>query len=135
MDGGGARVERRRSIKERLGLKGSRGRGSDSAGNGQDRRTWLLRRSSGGVAGMNLAAALAAERHFRAAQDTVGSGSPPAVRGTPVRVSLMMLLEETDGADDLGADSTCCVCMERKRAQRSYRAGTHFAGCARGSCG
>ena len=92
--------------------------------------------------GMNLAAALAAERQFRApAQevdggDTAGStggnslgsrmdgGGSPA---TPRRVSLMRLLEETEGGEgearerekgeegELGNDWVCCVCMGRKK--------------------
>ncbi|XAR65709.1 hypothetical protein NMG60_11009902 [Bertholletia excelsa] len=160
MDGGGARVERRRSIKERLGLKGRcccgatwRYSASSMSVRGDDDHEELANQDQGiqprdvaqtppatartaehgcyGAApaaspGMNLAAALAAERHFRAAQDTVGSGSPPAVRGTPVRVSLMMLLEETDGADDLGADSTCCVCMERTKGAAFIPCGHTF---------
>ncbi|CAI8611340.1 unnamed protein product [Vicia faba] len=42
--------------------------------------------------GMNLAAALAAERQMRGSEETGGSE-----RATPWRVSLMKLLEETEG--------------------------------------
>ncbi|PQQ02654.1 putative E3 ubiquitin-protein ligase XBAT35 isoform X1 [Prunus yedoensis var. nudiflora] len=68
--------------------------------------------------GMNLAAALAAERQFRAPQESDGGGSVvgPAgngsagatAPGTPMRVSLMRLLEETevDGCDAFGGATT-----------------------------
>ncbi|KAJ8545077.1 hypothetical protein K7X08_017660 [Anisodus acutangulus] len=85
--------------------------------------------------GMNLAAALAAERNFRSAQDFDGEGPGPNTsplrpndngpgtgQGTPFRVSLMRLLEETNGWDEkeevkegVGNDTVCCVCMGRKK--------------------
>ncbi|KAL3521908.1 hypothetical protein ACH5RR_014742 [Cinchona calisaya] len=106
--------------------------------------------------GMNLAAALAAERHFRAAQELDGvavglnliSPSPITrpntndglvndhVTGTPLRVSLMRLLEETDDCDHgdmekdgekgVGSDSMCCVCMGRKKGAAFIPCGHTF---------
>lgn len=81
--------------------------------------------------GMNLAAALLAERNFRSAQDSDSPGpntsplrsnedGPGTGGGSPYRVSLMRLLEETNGWDEkeesgLGNDRVCCVCMGRKK--------------------
>ncbi|KAG5622956.1 hypothetical protein H5410_008174 [Solanum commersonii] len=81
--------------------------------------------------GMNLAAALLAERNLRSAQDSDGSGpntsplrsnedGPGTGGGSPYRVSLMRLLEETNGWDEkeelgVGNDTVCCVCMGRKK--------------------
>ncbi|MCD7450067.1 hypothetical protein HAX54_003485 [Datura stramonium] len=87
--------------------------------------------------GMNLAAALLAERNFRAGQDTDDAANSSPSRGpntsplrsnddglgtgreTPYRMSLMRLLEETNGWDEKeeGArnDTVCCVCMGRKK--------------------
>ncbi|XP_068325173.1 E3 ubiquitin-protein ligase APD1-like isoform X2 [Pyrus communis] len=103
--------------------------------------------------GMNLAAALAAERQFRDPQDTEAEGSVgPAdnartgttAPGTPMRVSLMRLLEETemDGCDSFGGgatadsekaaeggignDSMCCVCMARKKGAAFIPCGHTF---------
>lgn len=106
--------------------------------------------------GMNLAAALAAERHFRAAQELDGNVglSPSPLRpnsegavsdqtagttaepGTPLRVSLMRLLEETDGCDHgememeekggVGCESMCCVCMGRKKGAAFIPCGHTF---------
>ncbi|KAL8032913.1 hypothetical protein ABFX02_13G128400 [Erythranthe guttata] len=98
--------------------------------------------------GMNLAAALAAERQMRAALDSDNGGaslspSPPrhnrvvsvTAPGTPSRVSLMRLLEETDGYDlemrregdgEGGCDSVCCVCMGRKRGAAFIPCGHTF---------
>ncbi|CAA3019903.1 uncharacterized protein LOC111389607 [Olea europaea var. sylvestris] len=98
------------------------------------------------VSGMNLAAALAAERHLRAALDSDNGGIDPGpsperpsnnewydgtagtAPRTSFRVSLMRLLEETDGWDEevkkeetggrlegRCGDSVCCVCMGRKK--------------------
>ncbi|XP_048334554.1 uncharacterized protein LOC107409202 isoform X2 [Ziziphus jujuba] len=102
------------------------------------------------ASGMNLAAALAAERQFRATNETEGvsagstsnnnrsvSGSVAAetAPGTPLRVSLMRLLEETDGGDatekegvgtTLGNDSVCCVCMGRKKGAAFIPCGHTF---------
>ncbi|KAL2244969.1 uncharacterized protein LOC105175305 isoform X1 [Sesamum indicum] len=106
-------------------------------------------------AGMNLAAALAAERQLRAVVDSDNGGailtprpnsngerSPtpaPAITapGTPSRVSLMRLLEETDGYDGEmnkkqeedhreGSDSVCCVCMGRKKGAAFIPCGHTF---------
>ncbi|XP_059663842.1 putative E3 ubiquitin-protein ligase XBAT35 [Cornus florida] len=102
--------------------------------------------------GMNLATALAAERHFRAVQDPEGVGESPVrsssengpnsdvtagtVPGTPLRVSLMRLLEESDGVDGErekekeekggGCDSVCCVCMGRKKGAAFIPCGHTF---------
>ncbi|KAK4439386.1 hypothetical protein Salat_0273500 [Sesamum alatum] len=104
--------------------------------------------------GMNLAAALAAERQLRAVVDSDNGGailSPPnsngernttpvpgiTAPGTPSRVSLMRLLEETDGYDGEmkkkqeedgggGCDSVCCVCMGRKKGAAFIPCGHTF---------
>ncbi|KAL0398814.1 UNVERIFIED_CONTAM: hypothetical protein Sradi_2224700 [Sesamum radiatum] len=108
--------------------------------------------------GMNLAAALAAERQLRAVVDSDNGGAAPSpssprpnssgerspipVRaitapGTPSRVSLMRLLEETDGYDGEmnkkqeedhreGSDSVCCVCMGRKKGAAFIPCGHTF---------
>ncbi|CAK9181690.1 unnamed protein product [Ilex paraguariensis] len=118
-----------------------------------------------GASGMNLAAALAAERHFRATQESDGGfgSSPSPIRpnnngfglsprparpdingpsdvtaetspGTPLRVSLMRLLEESDGCDGetgkeengAGSDSMCCVCMRRNKGAAFIPCGHTF---------
>ncbi|KAL2931223.1 E3 ubiquitin-protein ligase SPL1 [Bienertia sinuspersici] len=113
--------------------------------------------------GMNLAAALAAERQFRAAESSGGYGVDEGIDGgelaTPSRVSLMRLLEETsDGCDlerdrskskdgggkeesDNGYDTVCCVCMGRKKGAAFIPCGhTYCRVCSRelwlnrGSC-
>ncbi|KAL3627432.1 hypothetical protein CASFOL_028795 [Castilleja foliolosa] len=81
--------------------------------------------------GMNLAAALAAERQLRAVLDSdrASFGQSP---GTPARVSLMRLLEETDGYDGVmkkeeeGCGSVCCVCMGRKKGAAFIPCGHTF---------
>lgn len=102
------------------------------------------------ASGMNLAAALAAERNYRAGQDNSygddsspnpiradiegevneGSGSGATQPGTPFRVSLMNLLQETDGCDRVveggGGDSVCCVCMVRKKGAAFIPCGHTF---------
>lgn len=87
--------------------------------------------------GMNLAAALAAERHFREADEAAAAAGPTAP-GTPMRVSLMRLLEETetegcDGGENNekaaglgGCDSVCCVCMGRKKGAAFIPCGHTF---------
>ncbi|GMN36427.1 hypothetical protein TIFTF001_006000 [Ficus carica] len=98
---------------------------------------------------MNLAAALAAERQLRASNDneretnggeTTGSRTRESTApGTPMRVSLMRLLEETDGRDaatrtesgsggggGVGSDSVCCVCMGRKKGAAFIPCGHTF---------
>lgn len=82
--------------------------------------------------GMNLAAALAAERQFREGEGEARSVMP----GTPCRMSLMRLLEETDGGDAVveaekgegavGNDSVCCVCMGRKKGAAFIPCGHTF---------
>ncbi|KAL1372735.1 hypothetical protein HN51_002827 [Arachis hypogaea] len=82
--------------------------------------------------GMNLAAALAAERELRGSQeegerDVVGSE-------TPWRMSLMRLLEETEGGggrggggdSEEGGDWVCCVCMGRKKGAAFIPCGHTF---------
>ncbi|XP_010252568.1 PREDICTED: uncharacterized protein LOC104594111 [Nelumbo nucifera] len=100
--------------------------------------------------GMNLATALAAERHLRAGQDlelvvpsensatgTTGTdGDGGGVAGTPLRVSLMRLLEEADGVDRErekggrggggGSDGVCCVCMGRRKGAAFIPCGHTF---------
>lgn len=84
--------------------------------------------------GMNLAAALAAERELRGPhEDERGS-----VPGTPWRVSLMRLLEETEevaveveeekkrGREAVGNDSVCCVCMGRNKGAAFIPCGHTF---------
>ncbi|XP_004507659.1 uncharacterized protein [Cicer arietinum] len=68
--------------------------------------------------GMNLAAALAAERQMRG----------PEEGETPWRVSLMRLLEETEveTAVEEGNDSVCCVCMGRKKGAAFIPCGHTF---------
>lgn len=90
--------------------------------------------------GMNLAAALAAERHLRSA-DGANPAGPTVInndhnvgptgtkRGTPLRVSLMRLLAETEGRDGeekAGNDSMCCVCMGRKKGAAFIPCGHTF---------
>lgn len=114
------------------------------------------------TSGMNLAAALAAERQLRAVLDSDNGGSgirspsPSPTRhersptnhvttgrsapATPSRVSLMRLLEETDGYDlemvkEEGerCDSMCCVCMGRKKGAAFIPCGHTFCRvCSRG---
>ncbi|CAI9760252.1 unnamed protein product [Fraxinus pennsylvanica] len=107
------------------------------------------------ASGMNLAAALAAERHLRAVLDSdnggIDPGPSPASNNewydataetaprTPFRVSLMRLLEETDcwdrevkkgesgaAAESGSGDSVCCVCMGRKKGAAFIPCGHTF---------
>ena len=88
-------------------------------------------RPSTGGSGMNLAAALAAERQLRGSQEAEaveGGGSE-----TPWRVSLMRLLEETEGGgggggdmEGVGNDWVCCVCMGRKKGAAFIPCGHTF---------
>ncbi|GAA0163392.1 hypothetical protein LIER_19273 [Lithospermum erythrorhizon] len=82
---------------------------------------------------MNLAAALAAERQYRADRPIGPSegliGPNRMAVETPRRVSLMRLLEETDGWDEkvvVGNESVCCVCMVRKRGAAFIPCGHTF---------
>ncbi|KAF6159150.1 hypothetical protein GIB67_032767 [Kingdonia uniflora] len=89
--------------------------------------------------GMNLATALAAERHFRAAQEwetiePVGGNLSPIdpTADTSSRVSLMRLLHEMDGNDlereseKEGGISMCCVCMGRRKGAAFIPCGHTF---------
>ncbi|KAI3968983.1 hypothetical protein MKX01_001460 [Papaver californicum] len=104
------------------------------------------------TSGINLAMALAAERHYRAAQEfevgptsssSRGTSSNATTTGTAMRVSLMRLLEEGDGIDfdeddyeddetenekggGLGSDVMCCVCMRRKKGAAFIPCGHTF---------
>lgn len=102
--------------------------------------------SSPAPSGMNLATALAAERRLRASprgaegglvepnNDEFDSLAGIAVTGTPLRVSLLRLLEETDGGgglaekkrEEAGNDSVCCVCMGRKKGAAFIPCGHTF---------
>ncbi|XP_030553026.1 uncharacterized protein LOC115757074 isoform X1 [Rhodamnia argentea] len=111
---------------------------------------------------MNLAAALAAERQYRASHEPEGDANGTRTRpdrvagltdpGTPLRVSLMRLLEETDGVygeegtdggdgGGVGSEAMCCVCMGRKKGAAFIPCGhTYCRVCSRelwlnrGSC-
>lgn len=125
---GVAPAERRKSLKERLGLNGIGCCGAhlgfgpinvldDEESSPLDPIVPNLAQAESNrqspvaaVVGMNLATALAAERQYRAAQDWEGEVSPEISRpnsshigeaapGTPSRMSLMRLLHETDGED------------------------------------
>ncbi|KAH7842525.1 hypothetical protein Vadar_006375 [Vaccinium darrowii] len=98
--------------------------------------------------GMNLAAALAAERNPRPAGPTVETPTLTTFR------TLMRLFEETDGEDRKrrkrgkddgdgggGVDAVCCVCMERSKGAAFIPCGhTYCRVCSRevwlnrGSC-
>ncbi|MBA0623412.1 hypothetical protein Godav_008880, partial [Gossypium davidsonii] len=60
--------------------------------------------------------ALAAERHFRAVPAREGGDVGIRAPGTPIRVSLMRLLEEEEaegkGGARIGNDSMCCDVFE-----------------------
>ncbi|VFQ89614.1 unnamed protein product [Cuscuta campestris] len=76
--------------------------------------------------GMNLAAALEAERHYMAVRD--------GGRIAPARISLMRLLEETaEGGDGVemqsgggGDAAACCVCMGRRKGAAFIPCGHTF---------
>ncbi|KAG6594685.1 hypothetical protein SDJN03_11238, partial [Cucurbita argyrosperma subsp. sororia] len=107
--------------------------------------------SSPASSGMNLATALAAERRLRESPRGTEEGfvesstefdSIAGMMGseTPLRVSLMRLLEETDGGGGDGGnlgvtekkieearnDSVCCVCMGRKKGAAFIPCGHTF---------
>lgn len=169
---------RRRSFKERIGFKGMGCCGAtwgfgfaggdvidaDEAAEISRRRnereevTAVNTPPGPASTGMNLAAALAAERCYRTAEGgTAGGGSGSAsgrvaemAGGTPLRVSLMRLLEEADGGEWGTAEyeeeekrngSVCCVCMRRKKGAAFIPCGhTYCRVCSRelwlnrGSC-
>ncbi|CAH9125522.1 unnamed protein product [Cuscuta epithymum] len=88
--------------------------------------------------GTNLAAALEAERQYRAAVDggqvgpsnSAADDGGDAIKRPATRMSLMRLLEETDGGDagemQMGGDSVCCVCMGRKKGAAFIPCGHTF---------
>ncbi|KAL1211055.1 putative E3 ubiquitin-protein ligase LUL4 [Cardamine amara subsp. amara] len=135
MDGLDRTRRRKRTLKERLGFKriGCCGptwgfRLSSNTRADVSFETRLGSESDHGTGplnqGMNLATALAAERHYRTEETASGSL-------TPLRVSLMRLLDETaervveeereterltaSSTVKGGNDSVCCVCMGRKK--------------------
>ncbi|XP_023544359.1 uncharacterized protein LOC111803967 isoform X1 [Cucurbita pepo subsp. pepo] len=101
---------------------------------------------------MNLATALAAERRLRASPRGAEGGFVESsnndfdslggmmVTETPLKVSLIRLLKETDGSDggrgslgvaekkreEAGNDSMCCVCMGRKKGAAFIPCGHTF---------
>ncbi|KAJ0989555.1 hypothetical protein J5N97_007911 [Dioscorea zingiberensis] len=71
---------------------------------------------------MNLAAALAAERQFRGEWGEEGVS-------TPMRVSLMRLLEEGEegeAEEETDAAEACCVCMGRRKGAAFIPCGHTF---------
>lgn len=151
MDGGVDRTRRRkRTLKERLGFKrigccgptwGLRLTSSNTREGDEPYETRFVSGSDHVTGplnqGMNLATALAAERNYRT-EETEASGSL-----TPLRVSLMRLLEETaervvvEGKETEsltassatvkgGNDSVCCVCMGRKKGAAFIPCGHTF---------
>ncbi|XP_068640020.1 uncharacterized protein [Aristolochia californica] len=83
--------------------------------------------------GMNLAMALAAERHFRAV--TAQQQQEEEACSTPLRVSLMRLLEEGEDAaaaekeqreDREKSNRVCCVCMGRRKGSAFIPCGHTF---------
>lgn len=92
-----------------------------------NRRSSAHRNQIPAASGMNLAAALAAERNSRA----VG---PATFASTAVPLkTLMRLIEESDGVDlmkngdkEEGGDSMCCVCMERSKGAAFIPCGHTF---------
>ncbi|XP_010422245.1 PREDICTED: death-associated inhibitor of apoptosis 1-like [Camelina sativa] len=154
MDGLDRTRRRKRTLKERLGFKqigccgptwGLRLTTSTTTTNTrEDDEPFDNRVGSGSnhgpvqlTQGINLAAALAAERNYRT-EETVASSSGSL---TPLRVSLMRLLEETaervvEGNETAsssstvrgggGNDSMCCVCMGRKKGAALIPCGHTF---------
>ncbi|KAJ6767434.1 hypothetical protein OIU79_023233 [Salix purpurea] len=168
------RRSRKMSLKERLGLKGlgccgatwgfspttivinddpdtdeEQGEIEAVVNTGQEERDsdpGCLDPSQQHSSGMNLAAALAAERQLRGAGSNIMEpagvidvGTTNAgLTGTPLRVSLMRLLEEsTEGGGGevvitettgggVGNDTVCCVCMGRKKGAAFIPCGHTF---------
>jgi len=152
MDGLDRSRRRKRTLKERLGFKrigccgptwglrltSNTGEDDDEPFenrlvSGSDHVTGPLNQ------GMNLATALAAERNYRT-EETEASGSL-----TPLKVSLMRLLEETaervvveenetervtasasSTVRGVNNDSVCCVCMGRKKGAAFIPCGHTF---------
>ncbi|KAJ0250235.1 RING/U-box superfamily protein [Hirschfeldia incana] len=144
MDGLDHVRRKKRTLKERLGFKrigccgpawglrltnNTRARERDETG--------LVSELDNVTGRMNLATALAAERHHYQREPTaLSSGS-----STPLPVSLMRLLEETaervvvEGKETervtasstvKGSDSVCCVCMGRKKGAAFIPCGHTF---------
>ncbi|CAM8893575.1 hypothetical protein QQ045_028013 [Rhodiola kirilowii] len=89
--------------------------------NGRDSNQTVMELQVGDPGWVTLAAALAAEREFRAVQHQEETG----------RVSLLRLMEEGDGAEVEG----CCVCMVRKKGAAFIPCGHTFCrACAREVC-
>ncbi|XP_058758738.1 uncharacterized protein LOC131631990 [Vicia villosa] len=160
MDGVDGVPRRRRSFKERFGFIGigccgaTRGFRSSSSSSSsqlpqqqisdtdpvQDPSVCVGPNPTASSSGnMNLAAALAAERQLRRQPvETVAGGGRNS--GTPWRVSLMRLLEETENGDTVeaetvrevkvggvaGNDSVCCVCMGRNKGAAFIPCGHTF---------
>ncbi|XP_010539368.1 PREDICTED: death-associated inhibitor of apoptosis 1 [Tarenaya hassleriana] len=151
MDGLDRPIRRKRSLKERLRFKGI-GCCGPSWGLRTTTTTTLSSRddehepgqarvdtgsdhdSGSSESGMNLATALAAERHYRTRETE--EGQTPM---TPLRVSLMRLLEETaergeteteterlTASTGTSNDSVCCVCMGRKKGAAFIPCGHTF---------
>ncbi|XP_004486197.1 uncharacterized protein [Cicer arietinum] len=155
MDGVDGEPRRRRSFKERLGFIGCCGatwgfRSSTQSSQqqqqqlpdtdpNQDPNICVGPEIPTGSSSMNLAAALSAERELRGppGETIPGAGRTP---GTPWRVSLMRLLEETENGEAVavtaelegkvgsvaGNDSVCCVCMGRNRGAAFIPCGHTF---------
>lgn len=158
MDGVDAGAPRRRTFKERFGFIGigccgaTWGFRSDSLSFSHDGEQHQQQQANqretdpgqgsgvdcvdpGQGSGMNLAAALAAERQIRGPQEEAARAP-----GTPWRVSLMRLLEESEGGESaavekekeeekcgvVGNDSVCCVCMGRKKGAAFIPCGHTF---------
>ncbi|KAF8087476.1 hypothetical protein N665_0584s0010 [Sinapis alba] len=136
MDGHDHTRRKKRTLKERLGFKrigccgpawGLRLRERD-----EPFETGLLPELDHVTGRMNLATALAAERHYQREPTSSSSGS-----STPLPVSLMRLLEETAergketervtaSSTVKGNDSVCCVCMGRKKGAAFIPCGHTF---------
>ncbi|GFY91704.1 RING/U-box superfamily protein [Actinidia rufa] len=112
------------------GLRGSVS-GGDEPGGGVGRRTPLpAAQDFDGSVGWGLSPVGANTR-----PSSVTGGTAP---GTPMRVSLRRLLEETDGGDGeretgekdekgrVGSDSVCCVCMWRSKGAALIPCGHTF---------
>ncbi|KFK30955.1 hypothetical protein AALP_AA6G049200 [Arabis alpina] len=147
MDGNDRTRRRKRTLKERLGFKrigccgptwGLRLTNNNNTRAREEEEEDETRFVSGSDQlnpGMNLATALAAERHYRQDPTATEAGNL-----TPLRVSLMRLLEETaervvveterltasSTVNDKGNDSVCCVCMGRKKGAAFIPCGHTF---------
>ncbi|KAH7660075.1 Zinc finger RING/FYVE/PHD-type protein [Dioscorea alata] len=125
-----------RSLKERLGLKGVMGCCSGAWGLRSEADRMVIERENE-VRGeeaivevedrvpaeeMNLAAALAAERQFRGEWGEEEEGV-----STPMRVSLMRLLEEgEEEEEEVVVEEACCVCLGRRKGAAFIPCGHTF---------